>query len=53
MSDVLQEFFLRVAFADGFPGDLGEAGVLEQGGVESISESLSTAISCAGDTELR
>ncbi len=32
MNDALEEFFLRVAFADGFPADLGEAGVLEQGG---------------------
>lgn len=28
----LKSFFLRVAFAEGFPADLGEAGVLEQGG---------------------
>ncbi len=32
LNDVLEELFLRVAFADGFPVDLGEGDVLEQGG---------------------
>ena len=27
------EKFLRLAFADGFPADVGEAGILEEGGV--------------------
>ena len=46
MNDVLEEFFLRVAFADGFPADVGEAGVLELGGGDFGVRGVSPAFHC-------
>ena len=48
MDDVLEEFFLRVAFADDFPADVGEAGVLEQGGSDFGVRSISPAFHFGG-----